>query len=363
LLAVPAPPVVVGPRISDRQRVTYTLRSSEHGVPARRLRFRCAIDSNSLRSCPRRFTTTLAIGRHTLRAQAVDPRGRHSSTVTVHVRILEPAAPETKVGAAPLNVIAVGETLWTENYGDGTVSALDAGTRSVRSIAVGGSPGGIAYGADSIWVSDLNSGLLTRLDPGGRILARIALGGAGAGIAVAGNSVYVADYQGGLTRVDAATNKVVGRTALAGQPEAVAVGFGRVWVTNQNGTVSALDPVTGAVDGAPIRIGDDVDDLSVASDGIWAVALYGKLLARIDPRSRQVVTRIATPGQASGVLASGDSVWVANYDLGTVSRVSRATGQIVRTYRVGGKPRGIAETAGAIWVANQGSSSVSRIAP
>jgi len=163
LLAVPAPPVVVGPRISDRQRVTYTFRSSEHGVPARRLRFRCAIDSNSLRSCPRRFTTTLAIGRHTLRAQAVDPRGRHSSTVTVHVRILEPAAPETKVGAAPLNVIAVGETLWTENYGDGTVSALDAATRNVRSIAVGGSPGGIAYGADSIWVSDLNSAELRSL--------------------------------------------------------------------------------------------------------------------------------------------------------------------------------------------------------
>jgi DNA-binding beta-propeller fold protein YncE len=76
-----------------------------------------------------------------------------------------------------------------------------------------------------------------------------------------------------------------------------------------------------------------------------------------------VVTRIATSGQASGVLATADSVWVANYDLGTVSRVSRATNRVVRTYRVGRQPRGIAEAAGAIWVANQASNSVSWIAP
>src|SRR5207247_2037736 len=101
---------------------------------------------------------------------------------------------------------------------------------------------------------------------------------------------------------------------------------------------------------------------SIGSDGVWVVALYGKVLARIDPSSRQVVTRIATPGQASGVLATADSVWLANYDLGTISRVNRTTNRISRTYRVGRQPRGIAEAGGAIWVANQASNSVSRIA-
>src|SRR5437773_4793311 len=49
-----------------------------------------------------------------------------------------------------------------ENYGDGTVSAVDAASGKVRSMQIGGQPGGIAFGAGSIWVSDLAGGTLTR---------------------------------------------------------------------------------------------------------------------------------------------------------------------------------------------------------
>jgi DNA-binding beta-propeller fold protein YncE len=56
-------------------------------------------------------------------------------------------APQIRVGAQPLDVIAAGGTLWTENYGDGTMSAIDAATRRVSTFRVGGSPGGIASGA------------------------------------------------------------------------------------------------------------------------------------------------------------------------------------------------------------------------
>ena len=116
-------------------------------------------------------------------------------------------APEIPVGSQPLDVIAAGSTLWTENYGDGTVSAIDAASRRVRTVRVGGSPGGIAFGSGSLWVSDLSGGPLTRLDPSGAIVTRIDLGGAGAGIAVSRGVVYVADYGGGLWRVNAATNR------------------------------------------------------------------------------------------------------------------------------------------------------------
>jgi class 3 adenylate cyclase len=126
---------------------------------------------------------------------------------------------------------------------------------------------------------------------------------------------------------------------------------------------STLNPATGAVDGAPLAVGDDVDDVSIGRDAVWAVALYGKTLARIDPTSRTVDASIATPGQPSGVLASGGSVWVSNYDSATVTRFDPALNRAVRTYRVGRKPRGLAEAAGAIWVANQSTDSVSRITP
>jgi DNA-binding beta-propeller fold protein YncE len=183
------------------------------------------------------------------------------------------------------------------------------------------------------------------------------------GIAVGGSVAYVADYMGGLWRVATATNQVLGRTQFPGRAEAVAVGFGRVWVTNELGTVSALDPATGAVVGSPISVGSDADGVSVSPHGVWAVALYGRTLVRIDPSTLQVVMRIRTPGQASGVLAAGGSVWVSNYDLATVSRFDVASGKFVRSYRVGKQPRGLAEAGGAIWVANQSSNSVSSITP
>jgi virginiamycin B lyase len=361
--AGPSTPTVSGPRSTERHRVTYRFHSHERGVPDARLGFRCAVDSGALRRCPSPYTVTLAVGRHTLRVVAVDPRGRRSRTATLRITILAPRAPEIEVGSAPLNVIAVGNTLWTENYGDGTVSVVEASSGSVRSIAVGGQPGGIAYGAGSVWVSDLGDGTLTRLDPAGGIVARIALGGQGAGVAVQNGVVYVADYSGGLTRVDAATNSVLGRTPLAGSPEAVAIGFGRVWVANGDGTVSTLDPATGAVQGAPLVVGADVDDVSIGSDAVWAVALYGQRLARIDPASRTIVSMYATAGQPSGVLATGGAVWLSYYDRDTVARFDPALGRVAKTYRVGMQPRSLVEAAGAIWVANQRSGSISRITP
>jgi streptogramin lyase len=143
----------------------------------------------------------------------------------------------------------------------------------------------------------------------------------------------------------------------------VAVGFGRVWVTNRNGRITALDPATGAVDGFPIAVGDDADDVWIGNDAVWAVALYGKTLVRIDPATRRVTGRLTTPGQASGVLAAAGSLWVSNYDLGTVTRVDPAQMTAVKTYRVGRQPRGLTEAAASIWVANQAGDSVSRLQP
>ena len=353
----PPAPKVIGPRVSEKPLVTYRFRS------VHRARFRCALDARRLKVCRSPYRVRLTVGAHVLRVRAVDPRGRLSPAAMVRIRILEPRAPEVRVGVSPLDAITVGNALWTENYGDGTASIVDAATRHVTSVPVGGVPGGIGYGADSVWIGDLGNGALTRLTPGGAVIARIALGGQSAGIAVGAGIAYVADYTGGLWRIDTATNQVLGRTALPGRPEAVAVGFGRVWVTNELGTVTTLDPVTGAVLGSPILVGADADGVSISQDGVWAVALYGRTLVRVDPASLQVVTRVRTPGQASGVLVSGGSVWVSNYDSATVSRFDIAAGKFVKSYRVGKEPRGLAEAGGAVWVANQASNSVSRITP
>jgi streptogramin lyase len=134
-------------------------------------------------------------------------------------------------------------------------------------------------------------------------------------------------------------------------------------VTSQDGTITTLDPRTGAADGGPIAIADDVDDVFISADAVWAVSLYGKTLARIDPTTRRVAATQRTPGEASGVLAAAGSIWVSNYDLGTVTRFDPSTLALVKTYRVGTQPRGLAAAGGSVWVANQRSNSVSRITP
>lgn len=271
---------------------------------------------------------------------------------------------QVKVGAEPLNVIASGPSrLWTENYGDGTVSVVDArAERRLRTVRVGGTPGGVAYGAGAIWVSDLSSGRLTRLSQRGKITGRAQVASAGAGVAVRRGVVFVADYSGGLVRVDARTMKRLGRTALPGQPEAVAVGFGSVWVSNGNGTINTVNPSSGAIVGRAIQVGADVDDVTTTSNAVWAVSLYGQRLVRINPRTRRITRSIRLRGEGSGLLVRQGSAWVANYDLGTVSRFSARTGSLERSYKVGSEPRGLAVAAGSVWVANQGSDSVSRVA-
>ena len=291
----PPAPKVIGPRVSERPVVTYRFRSS---LP--RARFRCALDGVRMRPCRSPYRVRLTVGAHLLRVQAVDSGGHAGATVRVRIRILEARAPEVRVGLSPLDAIAVGNTIWTENFGDGTASIIDTSTRHVTSVQVGGVPGGIAYGAGSVLIGDFGDGTLTRLTTEGAVVGRIALGGQSAGIAVTDGVAYVADYTGGLWRVDTSTNQVLGRTLLPGRPEAVAVGFGRVWVTSDLGTVSTLDPATGAVIGSPIAVGADTDGVSISPDSVWAVALWGRTLARIDPVSRQVVTRVRTPGEASG---------------------------------------------------------------
>jgi streptogramin lyase len=352
----PPAPQVIGPRVSESPVVSYRFRS-----PRRDVRYRCAIDAARLRACRSPYRVRLSVGTHRLRVQAVDRRGRLGGVTKIRVRILEPRAPEVRVGVSPLDAIAVGDAIWTENFGDGTASIVDTSKRRVTSVTVGGVPGGIAYGAGSVWIGDFGDGTLTRLTTVGQVVTRIPLGGQSAGIAVSGTTAYVADYTGGLSRVDTTTNQVLGRTPLPNRAEAVAVGFGLVWVTDDAGNVTTLDPGTGAVVGAPIQVGSDADGISLTSDAVWAVALYGQALVRIDPVTRQVVTRVKTPGQASGVLASESTVWVSNYDLATVSKYDVAAGRFVKTYRVGRKPRSLAPAGGAVWVANQSSDSISRL--
>src|SRR5919204_529293 len=213
--AGPTPPQIVGPRRTADRTPTFRFVSHEAGPRARAIRFRCAIDRARLHRCPSRYTPSLRLGRHTVRARAVDPTGRVSRTSVAHVSVVRPVqhADQTiKVGAAPFNVAAGFGSVWVAIAGG--LSRLDpASGRVVARINVGGRPWGVAVGEGAVWV----------------------------GVAAGGGSVWAADNStDAVWRLDPGTGAVLGVARVGDAHEFVGFGEGGGWVSSENGTVGVV---------------------------------------------------------------------------------------------------------------------------
>lgn len=208
----PSAPRILGPRRTTDRAPTFRFVSREAGLPARKIRFRCAIDRTRLHRCRNRFTPTLRLGRHALRVRAVDPQGRTSGTSLAHVTVVRPiphADQTIKVGAAPYNVAAGFGSVWVTI--DRGLVRLDPATGAVVArISLGGRPWGVAVGEGAVWVGNMDDGTVARVDPATntvawRVTLHTPLGQASpVGVAAGGGSVWAADNSsdesGGSTR-------------------------------------------------------------------------------------------------------------------------------------------------------------------
>jgi len=361
LATAPSKPVVSGPHSARAGVFTFRFSSHEAGVKASRLRYRCTVDRHTPRPCTSPYDVQLRAGRHLLRVQAIDPKGRRSPFGQISVLALGPA-PSVEVGREPVALTFAQGALWTADYGGGTVTRVDGGRVTAR-IQVGGLPGGVAGAGGSLWVGSFEpDGRLTRIDPAtNQVAGRVSPGGQPAGLLGDGNVLWVADYSGSVLRLDASTGDVVARIPIGGQPEALTLGFGLLWVTNQDGTITAVDPVTNAVAGEKVTGDDDMDAVSAGSDSLWSTSYYDGTLLQIDPSTRKVLRRIQLGASGGGVLAAGGAVWASVYGSAEVVRVDAGSGRISRRVPVGDKPRDIVSDGSNLWVVNQGSDSISRL--
>lgn len=362
----PSAPVVRGARVVSAPVVHLTFQAHERGVPARKLRYRCALDGARWKSCRASFTVRLAVGAHSLRVRAVDPRGRSGPVTLVRITVQPsgPAVTSIPVSGAPINLVFAESAVWASSS-DGSVSRIDPATNRVTArIAVGtGQLGGLAFGDGSLWVANFGGGELDRIDPGsGSVVARVAVGGQPVGPAVAADgTVWVSNFDGSVERVDAATNTVTARISVGGMAEATAFAFGLVWSTNNDGTIAAIDPATNQVSGQRVTIDQDVDSIAPAADGLWACTYYAGTVAFVDPASRRVTKHVGLGDNCSGIAYAAGAVWASRTQRGQVVKIDPATAKILGAIQVGSRPRDITFGANSLWVVNEGSGTVSRI--
>jgi len=366
----PDAPRILGPRRTTDRTPTFRFVSHEAGLRSRAIGFRCAIDRKRLHRCPSRYTPTLRLGRHTLRARAVDPKGRTSRTSVARVSVVRPvphADQTVRVGNAPYNVAAGFGSVWVTVSGE--LVRLDSATGAVLArISIGGRPWGVAVGEGAVWVGNWTDGTVTRVDPATntvvwRVTLNTSFGEASpVGVAAGGGSVWAADNSSDeVWRLDPATGAVLGTAHVGDAHEFVGFGEGGVWVSSENGTVGQLDPASGGLT-RTIAAGADADFLGFSPGALWVTNYGSEFLWRIDPVTGAVAAKLNIgDAGAQGLGFDGSSLWVAIYNREEVLRIDPTNGRVQRRVIVGVKPRGLATAAGSVWVANSESGTVSRI--
>jgi YVTN family beta-propeller protein len=384
--AAPAAPEVTGPRSTTSTRPVYGF------TAARAVRFRCSFDTTKLHACAARYSQTLKVGAHTLRAQAVGRTGKKSRVTSVRVSVTAPPEqlPSLPIGATVTvgrgaGAPAVGAgSVWVPNTADATLSRVDATTNAVTATIRYGAAGQLgdfydsaAVGFGSVWVASDEHATVTRIDPAtNQVIATIPVASRPAQITVTSDAVWVAHFLQPLaTRIDPATNATTQiQVATSGAPLTGAGADGStIWLlVNQPQTLLHLDAAGHELVHAddtptarPIRTFLAAWWVAVGEGGVWTTHPNQNVLTRSDASSGAVVATVPVEqGRLFGVAAGGGSVWAVTDE--ALVRVDSAAGKVVAKATL---PKaspvgftGVAVGSGAVWATNYDRGELYRIA-
>ena len=88
-LTPPTKPVIRGNRTQTSRRVTFTLVSRDPGNVSPPVHFLCAFDKQKLHNCSKTARATLKLGKHTIRAVAIDAQDNRSKTAAAGFKIVK----------------------------------------------------------------------------------------------------------------------------------------------------------------------------------------------------------------------------------------------------------------------------------
>ena len=363
------------------------------GLGARRDRRPLVLAGTGLLVAAAALTTglVLAYGNDGATTPKADLTVRNNSLVRIDPEDTKIGA-VTAVGRGPEAVAIGGNTVWTYNWDDRTVSAVDESTNLVEQTAsITGFPpftigNSIAADADGAWVisSLAGKGLLTHLRLGEFRPRESGFSWDPISVAVGEGAVWVAakDIRGSaVLKIDPTTGSVLDATRLRGalvdeqsqfrDVQWLAVGNGAVWAV-QGGTLFRIDPRTGRVTGRLNLPVHETGGIAAGNGAVWVMvfdAIRRNGVVRIDPRTMRLTARVFSPSVAGGSNSAGyagnalaigeDAVWWSGGDAGVVWKIDPRTSKIASTTRVtrpiesfsDKAPYGITAGPGGVWVA------------
>jgi YVTN family beta-propeller protein len=179
-------------------------------------------------------------------------------------------------------------------------------------------------------------------------------------VAVGEGAVWASNpAENAVYRVDPTTMKVTPRVPVGPDPWGVAVGAGHVWVAIHHGTdhgaLERIDPRTNRVDGhvplGPPHQGPG--HVTTTGDAVWVAVDGDNVVARVDPTTLKVTSRIPVKGACGGITAVGHAIWISGRICGSgVTRVDTAKRVAGHTVRLEGLTLGVAADADSVWVAS-----------
>ena len=105
------------------------------------------------------------------------------------------------------------------------------------------------------------------------------------------------------------------------------------------------------------------DSVAVSRDAVWNASDLGNTVARIDPRTNEVVSKVAVGGRPDEIAAGPAGAYVGLFNTQTVERIDPAGTKVLRRRKLTGFVQGIAFGAGAVWALDSSGPSVVELDP
>jgi hypothetical protein len=366
----PGAPTVAGPRNTTETQPVYAFKSSDRGTPAAKLRFRCAFDSRTLRSCAPRYSETLSVGRHVLRVQAVDLSGNRSAVTVVKVTVRDasvgagdimPTA-SIEIGGFPRDVSFGFGSVWVTDPATGSVLRVDPATNAIVARIPAGGVRAIAAGAGGVWTANPAENRIVRIDPASNaVVASVAVPEASV-VAAGPEGVWANGFrapgQMRLARIDPATNTISFTLDADVAPGAVAVGGGYAWIKRGDGLLK-IDAATNAIIGSTTIVSGA--QLAYGPSGLWSLFdeqnPLNPVVARVDPATL-ALQPLRTTGRSPprcfgrqgglGLAVDTTRVWVVHACV--IDELDAATGARLHEYVSKDRVASAALGAASAWI-------------